>query len=196
MAGETHGCECGSGNGRERRAVIYLAAGCFWGVEEIYAKMPGVSGTAVGFMGGHTENPTYPQVCTGTTGHAETVKVVFDPQRTDTAKILQTFFECHDPTSLNRQGGDIGTQYRSAIFHTTEEQKNTAKNMIAAYGKVLSAHGKGRIVTQLHDAAHFPFYPAEEKHQRYLEKNPDGYRCHSASGIACPLPGAGPVHLN
>lgn len=175
--------------------IIYLAAGCYWGVEEIYWQLPGVVTTAVGFMGGYTPNPTYEEVCTGLTGHTETVRVVYDPQQISSGKILQTFFECHDPTSLHRQGNDRGTQYRSAVFPTTQSQFAIATELKAAYQDVLHEHGKGEIVTEIHPPGEHLFFPAEESHQQYLQKNPDGYRCHSASGIACPMPGAGPLHL-
>lgn len=176
--------------------VIFLAAGCYWGVEEIYWNLEGIVTTAVGFMGGYTLNPTYEEVCTGLTGHTETVRVVYDPQKISTGKILQTFFECHDPTSLNRQGNDLGTQYRSAIFPTTDSQLAVALELRKAYQDVLNEHGKGEIVTEIHQPEECLFFPAEEAHQQYLKKNPDGYRCHSASGIACPMPGAGPLHLD
>ncbi|WP_124054207.1 peptide-methionine (S)-S-oxide reductase MsrA [Arcanobacterium ihumii] len=176
-------------------AEIFLAAGCYWGVEEIYWNTPGVVTTAVGFMGGFTPNPTYQEVCTGETGHTETVRVVHNESEISTAEILKTFFECHDPTTLNRQGNDVGTQYRSAIFTTTPEQYATAKEMLATYEQVLkgASGGKAQIVTEVIDAAQSQFYPAEDGHQQYLYKNPDGYRCHTKSGMACPLPGTGPL---
>lgn len=176
--------------------VIFLAAGCYWGVEEIYWEMDGVTTTAVGFMGGYTPNPTYEEVCTGLTGHTETVRVVYNPKQISTGEILKTFFECHDPTSQNRQGNDIGTQYRSAIFTTADSQFAVANELKESYQHVLSKHAKGEIATEIHSPGTAIFFPAEDSHQQYLKKNPDGYRCHSASGIACPIPGAGPLHLD
>ena len=171
--------------------LIYLASGCFWGAEKL-AWEAGALSTAVGYMGGTTPNPTYAEVCTGRTGHAETVRVVFDPRVLPLEKLLQLFFESHDPTSLNRQGNDVGTQYRSAIFTTTDIQERTARAMIAGYEDVLRAAGRGVIVTEVVPAlAAGPFYLAEEEHQGYLHKVPHGYQCHSRTGIACPLPGAG-----
>ena len=173
--------------------LIYLASGCFWGAEKL-AWEAGTLSTAVGYMGGTTPNPTYAEVCTGRTGHAETVRVVFDPRVLPLEKLLQLFFESHDPTSLNRQGNDVGTQYRSAIFTTTDIQERTARAMIAGYEGVLRAAGRGAIVTEVVPAlAAGPFYLAEEEHQGYLHKVPHGYQCHARTGIACPLPGAGPL---
>ena len=175
--------------------VLYLAGGCYWGVEEIYWEIPGVKETSAGFMGGYTPNPTYDEVCTGLTGHAETVRVVYDPSEVSAAELLKTFFEFHDPTSLNQQGNDVGTQYRSAIYFTTPEQGETAREMAGEYEKVLAkAHGEATIVTEMKNADQAgPFYAAEIEHQQYLHKNPFGYRCHSRTGLACPMPGAGPL---
>lgn len=177
----------------ENMEQIYLAAGCYWGVEEIFWQTPGVYTTAVGFMGGYTPNPTYKEVCTGLTGHTETVRVVFDPEQISAAEILKIFFECHDPTSLYRQVGDIGTQYRSAIFFRSQKQKLAISKMILQYQEVLKQAGKGEIVTEVSPALSHVFYPAEDEHQQYLQKNPNGYRCHSQSGLPCPLPGSGPL---
>lgn len=169
--------------------VIFLASGCFWGAEKLAWEL-GADTTAVGYMGGTTAEPTYVEVCTGLTGHAETVRVVFSPEKLPVEKLLQAFFESHDPTSLNRQGNDIGTQYRSAIFPTTEHQEQVARQMIASYQEALDAAGHGGIVTEVIPAlAAGPFYPAEEYHQQYLDKNPGGYQCHARTGVACPLPG-------
>lgn len=173
--------------------LIYLASGCFWGAEKLAWEL-GADSTAVGYMGGFTPNPTYEEVCTGLTGHAETVRVLYTPDKLPTAKLLQAFFESHDPTSLNKQGGDIGTQYRSAIFTTTKEQEDTARAMIEGYQAKLTEAGKGTIVTQLSSVLGMsPFYPAEDEHQQYLQKNPGGYECHSRTGIACPMPASGPL---
>ncbi|MDD7466111.1 MAG: peptide-methionine (S)-S-oxide reductase MsrA [Actinomycetaceae bacterium] len=174
--------------------VLYVAGGCYWGVEEIMWQLPGVRETAVGFMGGFTPNPTYEEVCTGLTGHTETVRVLFDPHEIAVDSVLKTFWESHDPTTINRQGNDIGTQYRSAIFFTNPQHGIIATQMRAAYADVLTAHGKGDIVTEIMAAAQAgAFYPAEEYHQQYLHKNPHGYRCHAATGMSCPIPGASPL---
>ncbi|VDG75861.1 methionine sulfoxide reductase A [Actinobaculum suis] len=175
------------------QGLIYLASGCYWGAEELYWKAGAVS-TAVGFMGGFTPNPTYAEVCTGRTGHAETVRVVYSEDSLPLAELLQLFFESHDPTTANRQGNDVGTQYRSAIFTTTPEQATLASSMLHAYQEVLTAAGKGEITTELRSASEAgPFYLAEEEHQAYLFKVPHGYRCHARTGLPCPLPGAGPL---
>jgi peptide methionine sulfoxide reductase msrA/msrB len=151
-----------------------LAGGCFWGMEEIIRQIPGVTKTTVGYCGGKTADPTYKQVCTGTTGHAEAIEVVFDPARLSYEGLLGYFFRMHDPTTLNRQHNDVGTQYRSAIFYTSEEQKKTAEGVKA---KLEQAKKFNRpITTEI--AAASKFYPAEEYHQKYLVKNPGGYTCH------------------
>lgn len=170
--------------------LIFLASGCFWGAEKLAWEL-GADSTAVGYMGGFTPNPTYEEVCTAQTGHAETVRVLFTPSRLPLTHLLQAFFESHDPTSLNRQGGDVGTQYRSAVFTTTSNQMDVVNRMRVAYQRELTAHGKGEIVTEVHAAG--PFYLAENYHQQYLDKNPGGYQCHARTGVACPLPGNGPL---
>lgn len=168
--------------------LIYLAMGCFWGAEKLMWEL-GASVTAVGYMGGDTPNPTYGEVCTGLTGHAETVRVVFDPHTLPLEKIVQAFFESHDPTTLNRQGNDVGTQYRSALFTTTVQQLQLATHMRDMYQAELEVAGRGTIVTQIELANEAgPFYLAEEVHQGYLHKVPHGYQCHARTGIACPLP--------
>ena len=166
--------------------TIYLAAGCFWGVEEIYWLQPGVLATSVGYMGGTTENPSYEAVCTGRTGHAETVRVDYDPDRISTRDVLRIFWEKHDPTQGNRQGNDIGTQYRSAIFATTPEQRAVAEQTRAEFQRVLDDRAYGTITTAIEDAADYRYWPAEGYHQRYLEKNPAGYRCHASTGLRLP----------
>jgi peptide methionine sulfoxide reductase msrA/msrB len=156
------------------RETAILAGGCFWGVEEILRKLPGVIETEVGYTGGTTENATYAQVKTGTTGHAESIRVVFDPARISYEDLLGWYFRMHDPTTKNRQGNDIGTQYRSAIFYTSEAQQRAAdavKARVEASGK-----WKRPVVTEIVAAG--PFWPAESYHQDYLEKNPGGYTCH------------------
>ncbi len=173
--------------------VIYLASGCFWGAEKLMWNS-GADTTAVGYMGGFTPNPTYEEVCTNLTGHAETVRVVFTPTKVSAASLLRAFFESHDPTSLNQQGNDVGTQYRSAIFTTTPEQTALATEMIRLYQEALSAAGRGKIVTEVRSAAQAgPFYPAEDYHQQYLTKVVNGYECHSRTGVACPMPESGPL---
>ena len=164
----------------------YFATGCFWGAERRFWNIPGVIRTSVGYMGGNTNNPSYEQVCTGTTEHAETVEVEFDPAKVTYRRLLEEFWTMHDPTSLNKQGGDIGTQYRSAIFTTTEQQMIDAVNTRDIYEAALRNHGWSEIVTQIVEAEGHHYWPAEEYHQRYLDKNPNGYDCHSSTGIAFP----------
>lgn len=151
-----------------------LAGGCFWGMEEILRKIPGVVRTTVGYTGGDTDKPTYKQVCTGATGHAEAVEIEFDPARLSYEALLGYFYRMHDPTTLNRQHNDVGTQYRSAIFYTSEEQKKTAE---AVKSRLEAAKKFNRPITTVIAAA-TKFYPAEDYHQKYLVKNPGGYNCH------------------
>jgi peptide-methionine (S)-S-oxide reductase len=165
---------------------IYLALGCFWGAEELYWQLPGVTGTSVGYMGGTATNPTYEQVCTGSTGHSEAVLVDYDPDVTSTFDILRVFWENHDPTQGNRQGNDIGSQYRSMIFTTTDEQRTVAEATMAAYQRVIADAGYGSITTEIVPAEAYIYFPAEEYHQKYLLKNPNGYRCHANTGLALP----------
>ena len=164
----------------------YFATGCFWGAERRFWNLSGVTATSVGYMGGTKENPTYKEVCTGTTNHAETVEVQFDPSQISYERLLEEFWMMHDPTSLNRQGGDIGTQYRSEIFTTSEVQKQLALKSRDIYQSALTQAGIGEICTLIEDAQKFTYWPAEEYHQRYLEKNPNGYDCHSSTGVAFP----------
>jgi peptide-methionine (S)-S-oxide reductase len=165
--------------------VAYFALGCFWGAERLFWRMPGVLVTAVGYQGGHTPNPTYEEVCTGETGHAEVVKVVYDPQRLPFTTLLQAFWEAHDPTQGMRQGNDIGTQYRSALFPTTEAQRTAAEASRTAYEIKLRAAGFPSITTEILPAP--PFYYAEPYHQQYLDRNPDGYCGLKGTGVSCPL---------
>ncbi|HVR03421.1 MAG TPA: peptide-methionine (S)-S-oxide reductase MsrA [Polyangia bacterium] len=151
-----------------------LAAGCFWGTEEFFRKVPGVLETRVGYTGGHLKNPTYKDTTTGATGHAESVELKFDPTKVSYAELLTLFFKMHDPTTANRQGNDVGTQYRSAIFFHGEKQRQTAENLIRQIEKSGAWHGK--LTTELAPAG--VFYPAEEYHQRYLVKHPGGYDNH------------------
>lgn len=165
------------------RALFGL--GCFWGAERKFWRLgDGVIVTAVGYAGGTSENPSYEQVCGGRTNHAEVVLVVFDPARLPYETLLKTFWESHDPTQGNRQGNDIGTQYRSAIFCYSDEQLRQAEASRRAYGEALSARGFGPITTQIAPAP--PFYYAEAYHQQYLAKNPDGYCGLGGTGVACP----------
>jgi peptide-methionine (S)-S-oxide reductase len=154
-----------------REAVFGL--GCFWGAERLFWKLPGVYSTAVGYAGGFTPNPTYEEVCTGQTGHTEVVRVIYDPTKTDYEELLRTFWESHDPTQGMRQGNDVGTQYRSAIYAADAEQRKLAEESRRIYQSRLSTAGKGTITTEIRDAP--DFYYAEEYHQQYLAKNPDGY---------------------
>jgi peptide-methionine (S)-S-oxide reductase len=167
--------------------LAYFATGCFWGAERRYWQIPGVIKTTVGYMGGRRENPTYEQVCAGATGHTETVEVLFDPKVVSYHRLLVEFWTMHDPTSLNRQGNDIGTQYRSAIFTTSQSQVEEAHATKGLYQQALSEMGVGEIVTEISDASDHPYWIAEEYHQRYLEKNPNGYDCHSSAGVAFPV---------
>jgi len=167
-------------------STAYFATGCFWGAERRFWNLPGVISTRVGYMGGTAINPSYEEVCTGKTGHAEMVEVNFDSAVISYQRLCEEFWVMHDPTSLNQQGGDIGTQYRSSIFYTTAEQGDVAHATRAEYQSALSAEGIGEIVSEILDATGVTFYPAEEYHQRYLEKNPNGYDCHSSTGVAFP----------
>jgi methionine-S-sulfoxide reductase len=151
-----------------------LAGGCFWGMEEIIRKLPGVVNTTVGYIGGSKSNPTYKEVCTGNTGHAEAVEIEFDPKETSFEALLGFFFRMHDPTTLNRQHNDIGSQYRSAIFFHSEQQKQVAARVIEEVNK--SGRFKKPIVTEIVGAT--KFYAGEDYHQDYLQKFPDGYNCH------------------
>ncbi len=167
----------------DTREIAYFATGCFWGAERRFWNLEGVTSTSVGYMGGHTPAPSYEEVCTGKTSHAEMVAVTFDPRQISYLRLLQEFWVMHDPTSLNRQGGDIGTQYRSAIFTTSKEQLDEALATKATYQGLLTAEGIGEIVTQIESADSHTYWIAEEYHQRYLAKNPNGYDCHSSTGV-------------
>lgn len=167
-------------------SIAYFATGCFWGAERRFWQMPGVIETSVGYMGGSVKNPSYEQVCTGTTGHAEMVRVIFDESKISYQRLLEEFWTMHDPTSLNQQGGDIGTQYRSSIFTTTPEQYVTAVSSRDVYQGVLSAHSLDEIATEIISADGIEYFPAEDYHQKYLKKNPLGYDCHSSTGVAYP----------
>jgi peptide-methionine (S)-S-oxide reductase len=162
-----------------------FAAGCFWGVEKTFWQLPGVITTAVGYAGGYTPNPTYEEVCSGQTGHAEVVRVVYDPQRLSYDELLKHFWEEHDPTQGMRQGNDFGTQYRSAIYTYSDEQQAAAEASREAYQRELSKAGYGQITTEIRPAPEFYF--AEDYHQQYLAKNPAGYCPNHSTGVACPV---------
>jgi peptide-methionine (S)-S-oxide reductase len=169
-----------------REAVFGL--GCFWGAERLFWQLPGVYSTAVGYAGGFTPNPTYEEVCSGLTGHAEVVRVIYDPEKIDYEDLLKVFWESHDPTQGMRQQNDVGTQYRSVIYTTDAEQRRAAEEFSRAYQTRLSAAGAGIITTEVRDAPQF--YYAEDYHQQYLAKNPDGYCGLKGTGVSCPIGGA------
>ena len=166
--------------------VAVFGLGCFWGAEEIFWQVPGVWSTSVGYAGGTTPNPTYEEVCTGRTGHTEAVRVVYDPSKVSYADLVKVFFEVHDPTQGMRQGNDIGTQYRSAIYWTTPEQEQTAQELTTIYGDELHRQRIGDITTEIRPVSDVTYYYAEDHHQQYLAKNPFGYRCHANTGIRFP----------
>ncbi|SDD49946.1 peptide-methionine (S)-S-oxide reductase MsrA [Nocardioides lianchengensis] len=166
--------------------VAFLGLGCFWGAEEIFWQKDGVWSTSVGYAGGTTPHPSYEEVCSGRTNHTEAVRVVFDPAKVSYADLLKTFFEVHDPTQGMRQGNDVGTQYRSAIYYTTPEQEQTARELTKVYGDELKRRRLGDITTEIRPASETPYFYAEEQHQQYLAKNPFGYRCHANTGVKFP----------
>jgi peptide-methionine (S)-S-oxide reductase len=163
--------------------VAIVAMGCFWGAERLFWSLPGVISTAVGYTGGFTRNPTYAEVCSGRTGHAEAVRVVFDPKRIDYATLLARFWEGHDPTQGMRQGNDSGTQYRSGLYPTDPDQSRLAAASLEAYQAALRRAGLGAITTEIAEAG--PFYFAEPEHQQYLAHNPFGYCGLGGTGIRC-----------
>lgn len=179
-------------NGRPLKApfpegleTIVVGLGCFWGAERKFWQLPGVFVTAVGYAAGVTPNPTYEEVCSGMTGHNEVVLVVYDPAQVSTEQVLATFWESHDPTQGMRQGNDVGTQYRSGIYVTSEAQRVAAEASKAAYGKALAARGYGPVTTEILSAG--PFFYAEDYHQQYLAKNPHGYCGLGGTGVSCPI---------
>jgi len=169
----------------EGMALAQFAMGCFWGVERKFWQVPGVWVTAVGYVAGLTPNPTYEEVCTGRTGHTEAVQVVFDPKRVSYEQLLKVFWEGHDPTQGMRQGNDVGTQYRSAIYTFDDEQRQAAEGSRKLFADKLHDAGYGEITTEITDAP--PFYYAEPYHQQYLGKNPDGYCGVDGTGVSCPI---------
>ena len=160
--------------------------GCFWGVERIFWQLDGIYVTSVGYAGGHTSNPDYKHVCTGTTNHAEVVHVVFDPDKISYDELLKVFFENHDPTQGNRQGNDIGTQYRSAIYSYNDAQAQAAQDAKARYEPLYKADGFGSVTTEIAPVG--KYFPAEDYHQQYLAKNPNGYCGIGGTGVSCPIP--------
>ncbi len=164
--------------------VALFGLGCFWGAEEVYWQLPGVWSTSVGYAGGTTSYPSYEEVCSGMTGHTEAVRVVYDPAVVSYERLVKTFFEVHDPTQGMRQGNDVGTQYRSAIYTTSPEQAEVAERLTKVYGEELAARGLGRVTTEVRPAP--AYYYAEDHHQQYLAKNPYGYRCHANTGVPFP----------
>lgn len=166
--------------------VMHVAMGCFWGAERIFWRQDGVISTAAGYLAGITPNPSYEEVCTGLTGHTEGVQVVYDPAKTSAELLLKQFWENHDPTTPNRQGNDIGTQYRSGIYWTTPGQEAAATATRDAFQQVLTEHGHGAISTELLPFDGTFFY-AEDYHQQYLHKNPGGYCNHGPNGLTCPV---------
>lgn len=170
--------------------VAVFGLGCFWGAEEIYWQLPGVWSTSVGYAGGVTPHPSYDEVCSGRTGHTEAVRVVFDPTQVTYADLVKKFFEIHDPTQGMRQGNDVGTQYRSALYVTSPEQDTTARELARAYAEELARRGLGEITTEIRPAGsgddQATYYYAEDVHQQYLASNPNGYRCHANTGVPFP----------
>ncbi|HEV8324056.1 MAG TPA: peptide-methionine (S)-S-oxide reductase MsrA [Myxococcota bacterium] len=169
----------------EGMQLALFGLGCFWGAERMFWQAPGVHSTAVGYAAGYTPNPTYREVCSGQTGHAEVVRVVYDPAATSYQALLRLFWESHDPTQGMRQGNDRGTQYRSGVYYHGDVQRTAAEASLAAYQEKLSAAGFGRITTEILPAPEF--YYAEDYHQQYLAKNPDGYCGLGGTGVTCPV---------
>ena len=169
--------------------IAYFGMGCFWGAERVFWQLPGVYSTSVGYGGGFTANPTYEEVCSGRTGHTELVMVAYDPAQISYEAIAQAFWEGHDPTQGMRQGNDRGTQYRSALYYTTDAQRQAAEASLAAYAPRLAEAGFGPITTEVGPAGEY--YLAEEYHQQYLAKNPNGYCGIGGTGVSCPTPALG-----
>jgi peptide-methionine (S)-S-oxide reductase len=174
-----------SGPWPEGFEVAVFGMGCFWGAERKFWETPGVYSTSVGYAGGFTPNPTYEETCSGLTGHTEAVQVVFDPSKVSFDQLLKVFWENHDPTQGMRQGNDMGTQYRSAIYYTSDPQRAAIENSLAMYQQRLSDAGYGEITTEIKPLTHF--YYAESYHQQYLAKNPSGYCGIGGTGVSCPI---------
>jgi len=168
------------------KETAYFALGCFWGAERRFWQTEGVLETSVGYMGGNIKNPSYELVCTGTTNHAEAVKVIFDPSKVSYRQLLEMFWTIHDPTQGNRQGNDIGSQYRSVIFYENESQKQEAEITKNIYEEAIKKEGFGSITTQIIPSKDHEYFEAEEYHQKYLKKNPNGYDCHARTGVFFP----------
>jgi len=166
--------------------VAVFGLGCFWGAEEIFWQVPGVWSTSVGYAGGFTAHPSYEEVCSGRTGHTEAVRVVYDPAQVEYADLVRAFYEVHDPTQGMRQGNDVGTQYRSAIYFTTPQQEATAREITQVYGDELARRGFDPITTEMAPIESTTYFYAEDHHQQYLAKNPHGYRCHAKTGVPVP----------
>jgi peptide-methionine (S)-S-oxide reductase len=169
----------------EGTEVAYFGLGCFWGAERVFWELPGVYTTAVGYQGGHTPNATYDEVCSGRTGHTEAVLVAYDPAKISYDDLLRAFWEGHDPTQGMRQGNDVGTQYRSAVYTTTPEQRAAAEASKVRFEAELAKRGFGEVTTEIEDAP--PFFYAEDYHQQYLAKNPNGYCGLGGTGVSCPI---------
>jgi peptide-methionine (S)-S-oxide reductase len=168
-----------------KNELAMFGMGCFWGAEKKFWSIPGVVSTSVGYAGGTTKGPTYQDVCSGRTGHAEVVAIEFDPDKVSYEALLKVFWESHDPTQLNRQGNDVGTQYRSGIYTSTPKHRRIAEASKKSYEGELKKAGMGAIATEILEAP--PYYPAEEYHQKYLAKNPDGYCGLGGTGVSCPI---------
>jgi peptide-methionine (S)-S-oxide reductase len=168
------------------KETAYFALGCFWGAERRFWQTEGVLETSVGYMGGNVKNPSYELVCTGTTNHAEAVKVIFDPSKVSYRQLLEMFWTIHDPTQGNRQGNDFGSQYRSVIFYENESQKQEAEITKNIYEQAIKKEGFGSITTQIIPSKDHEYFEAEEYHQKYLKKNPNGYDCHARTGVFFP----------
>ena len=168
------------------KETAYFALGCFWGAERRFWQTEGVLETSVGYMGGNVKNPSYELVCTGTTNHAEAVKVVFDSSKVTFRQLLEMFWTIHDPTQGNRQGNDIGSQYRSVIFYENESQQKEAELTKKIYEEAIKKEGFGSITTQIIPSKDHEYFEAEEYHQKYLKKNPNGYDCHARTGVFFP----------
>ena len=166
--------------------TAYFALGCFWGAERRFWQTDGVLETSVGYMGGNVKNPSYELVCTGTTNHAEAVKVIFDPSKVSYRQLLEMFWTIHDPTQGSRQGNDIGSQYRSVIFYENASQKKEAEITKNIYEEAIKKEGFGSITTQIIPSKDHEYFEAEEYHQKYLKKNPNGYDCHARTGVFFP----------
>jgi peptide-methionine (S)-S-oxide reductase len=182
-----NGRDLNSTASQDQREIVF-ALGCFWGAERIFWETEGVYVTQVGYAGGYTPNPTYEETCSGQTGHTEVVRVVYDPSQVSLDTLLKLFWESHDPTQGMRQGNDVGTQYRSAIYVSDEADLDAVRASQAAYQSALTAAGRGEITTEV--KALDAFYPAEDYHQQYLAKNPGGYCGIGGTGVSCPMPGA------